>query len=907
MINGKIRRKLLQVAATLAVLIFLSWALFSPLMTKLVAPLVARFAGIDLQASGGRWDFFSGGILENAKFATSRWSGEISKLQMTWHWAGFSPQILKLHISGLQMIERPISEMAPSAHTASSADKKSSEIFRGLPFLTEETQISLRDATVDFGEIFPRENTRASLSISEADLLGKNFTKSAKINFSLNNHENAVLNIRLNNGLLDTVDSSWTADIEGEISFTAAALSRLSGTSLHGKSRGLGLDLLEFAGSLQKDDIKLAEVEMATTFEAASHTGAFDLQLHANINNALKILLKDISGFALRDQIKRAELSAKISWSPDGWEALARGESGEVFTAGLNVARRPGKEWEWRDAYAKVNMPQIGNLEIRWLNEPPHDETTEQTSGIFNIEFKFIQLPEEVLRRLVPAMTRLQLDSGFEGTAKIRPIENFWCWEINATGQRMSLQQSALLWSVSGWKLSANGNSAQKSHFLQNFTFTTDDDFRLQLTKGKKSETVVVFNNLTLLFVRKRPHADGGINLRQGTVTFDENDNITYEILGRDIPSVTGWIAPGTDRNTQDWLLKGRISRQPDSANILDNHLFSPADCEDCKLTIRGTFKAPNLFSIQLIGSGVDFTNLAHPSELALGVLQKFALQESITSSAGNAADSTEEDKSSLLVGVTDCVVPRLGPGDIKGQISCDNKYLIIEDADINLEVGGATFAAVLARRKDNVRLEKISGALKTIRLSNFKKMLPKNFAPYLSGYLTLSGELLEDLQGNLAGQGIAEWNSADISTVPAMKKLLEDAGKKISPEFSKLRLESGRAQFRLENGNLYSDELMIYGDEGILEISGNYNIRNDDLNTGVVFHLKTEHLRKTRIRIGGITVSGQTLVTFGRQQDDITTLPGVLPVSGKLNGQIYADWNAWLDGLGIPAKFLKK
>ena len=901
--NKRVRLFFLQGLIITTVILSAGWMFLSQIITHLVLPLIASNHGWEITAEKGRWNIANGGKLQKVRLNSQRWSIEVSEIGLVWKWQGTTPEITLIELTDLKLSERPLGQRNPEHFHNIQLNKRNPQKKPAFVPLNKNTRVKITRATLNLGEPFPAEPTRVTLRVEETELGGQSFLLPARAVMTKDEVEILSADIVLTVELNKHGTPSWDAETRVEFFTNTPFLFFLNGATIAGNAKGIGIDFMEFDGALRKKNADLGSLKFATTFEAVARTGALDFQFTSELDRIINALGWEAESILSKHPGTQFDLKTKISWSPDGWLTSALATADEFLHARFDAARTPVGKWDVNLAQAQINIPQIAGINLTLEDQLSGENSHPSTKPAFLMKIKLTQLPEPLIKKAPGLLRRLNLAGDVVCTAVVQPEEETWRWHLNISGHLMELRANPLLWSASDWSLTAAGVLFNPPIFLDELKFSYGENCQLRISVSENSEKKIEFKNLKLSLLRDSPKAEGGILLRRGEITIGNKKDIIYHIRGTDIPSAAGWIMPVEDRKAEDWILAGRLFFTEEEVRIFDNVLRSPAECESCQMVLNGVLSKPYHFDVRIEGVGVDFTHFAHPSELILAALFKTA--QETTELRGNTNElATESRTSSLAFVLSDCVVPRLGRGDVRGSVLSADGQIMIKDAVLALDIGGGTCDAVLSKRNKSWQLEKISVALKTISLADLQSLFPQNLVPYLSGKFTFNGEFQKNTEGELYGYGTAEWSDAKISAVPAVKKLLLEAAEKISPQFSKLQLESGHARFSLEGNNLCSDELFIYGDKGMLEISGKYNYSNDNLDSNVVFHLDTESLRKARVRIGGVTVAGQTLVTFGRQQDDFTTLPGVLPVRGKLNGNLKADWMAWLQSLGIPINF---
>jgi hypothetical protein len=191
--------------------------------------------------------------------------------------------------------------------------------------------------------------------------------------------------------------------------------------------------------------------------------------------------------------------------------------------------------------------------------------------------------------------------------------------------------------------------------------------------------------------------------------------------------------------------------------------------------------------------------------------------------------------------------------------------------------------------------------------LAPFQPLVSEAARSGMTGDITLDlqadGETASSEAWDKAQRGRAslEWTHAQIEKTRPMRQLLDAVGRYFSNELASGPISLLRGNFEWGDGSIRTDNLRVEGDQLQLAASGKMDW-DQSLSAEVTFSGKTETLQAADVRMGPVTVGGATFVTFGKNANGYTTLPGFLPVRGKVPDQITADWEGWLASIGVDS-----
>lgn len=195
----------------------------------------------------------------------------------------------------------------------------------------------------------------------------------------------------------------------------------------------------------------------------------------------------------------------------------------------------------------------------------------------------------------------------------------------------------------------------------------------------------------------------------------------------------------------------------------------------------------------------------------------------------------------------------------------------------------------------------------RNVRLEPFQTLVKAEVKPYLQGLLNATiavkgaGSQWAVLQETLQGKIDLETQDAHLELIPATQSFLQSAARYVSPQLAETKFHSVLGNFSVGKGKVKTEDMKLQGDLMRLAIQGELDF-DQDLDLFVTFTGEKDVLEKAQVRVGDFQIGGGIFVSLGKTENGFTTLPGQLPVNGKLPDQVKADWEKWLLSVGKKA-----
>ncbi|MBX7158208.1 MAG: AsmA-like C-terminal region-containing protein [Verrucomicrobiae bacterium] len=193
------------------------------------------------------------------------------------------------------------------------------------------------------------------------------------------------------------------------------------------------------------------------------------------------------------------------------------------------------------------------------------------------------------------------------------------------------------------------------------------------------------------------------------------------------------------------------------------------------------------------------------------------------------------------------------------------------------------------------------------LRLEPFQNFVKPETKPYLQGLLDAdialkgAGSQWAILQKTLNGKINLKNQEAHLELIPATQSFLRSAARYVSPELANTKFDSVSGDFSIGNGRVKTENMKLQGDLMRLAMQGKLDF-DQDLNLTVVFTGKKDVLERAQVKVGDFQIGGGIFVSLGKTENGYTTLPGQLPVRGKLPNEVKAEWEKWLISIGQKA-----
>lgn len=872
-------KRIISFGLLILVLVIVSGLIFqSVILARVVLPLLAQSSGLRFTTAQHSLNFLSGGTLKQVVFTAEEFELSADEVHIMWsvNLGGWRNKKVTITDGQLRLTFLENVSVHKMDHTVSNSI--AGQIMGNSSWLLPD-RIELKRLQILKFKLIRRPDTEITLTISEANMiLGEDynpfvFSISGDLSvgevFSLTSFSKIV-------GVISP-DGSWSGKVlNSEISLpvlqslsSADANLKLTG-SVHGK----GLGLFDFVGDLVLDNQDFGKILIALSPDPPANTGLLKWQHNLN-SAALRKLFPFLEKLLEEDGILTNQ--GDFSWSQDESEFHFNAKINEQSLVDLLISRTGSQPWLLQHFSL--------NLENNLLQATgkAHSQSAPLREAKLVVSGK-IHRPE-VLRQFLPAHLIVDFEAPFIFESLFRMQRRYALsilLDVFLTNLSVSLQQIVIskpkvkintemqLDFPRGFRIAHVGAETPEGHL---FNYNPNS----KVASGSNMMFFKKFGDVTTPFLK----------LDTFHLTLIPEGGFRLNATGCDAPNSDSWLSPSSNANPEKWELifdyfQSHSTTQPRvivNVNLPESQgaLNYSADWDPEVGTTH-----------QLTALGVDFSKITSLSELGLGYLVEIA------------KSSTDFE---LNLEVEDSDIPRLGKGDVKVKAKKSDTLMHVQSCDITLENGGLSAAGVLHVSKESFQPHDLNVALKSIELPAFKNLVPQEISPYMTGLLTLNFEYHHPVGiSNPTGRGSAEWFDANIDSIPPIKQLLSDAGQRFSIPFEAINLESGNAQFEFSDNTLHAKEIFITGARGMIEASAQYQVANDRLMAEITLHLETNLLRRSRFRLGNTVIGGQTIVTFGRQQDDFTTLPGILPLRGNLLNKvrIEPDWQAWLKSAGL-------
>ena len=191
--------------------------------------------------------------------------------------------------------------------------------------------------------------------------------------------------------------------------------------------------------------------------------------------------------------------------------------------------------------------------------------------------------------------------------------------------------------------------------------------------------------------------------------------------------------------------------------------------------------------------------------------------------------------------------------------------------------------------------------------LEPFQNLVKPEAKPYFQGLvngranLKGMGSQWETLQNTLEGKINLETKETRLELIPAAQSFLRSAAQYVSPELAQTKFDFVSGDFLVGSRKVKTNNLKLQGDLMRLAIQGELDF-DQDIDLKVAFTGKKEVLERAQVKFGNFSIGGNTFITFGKTENGYTTLPGLLPVGGKLPDKVEADWEKWLLSIGASS-----
>lgn len=870
------------------------------IMTRLILPHLAEKAGWQLKVKSHRLSFLSGGTLQNLTLHKTGLSIHIEDVQITWSLGIPGLIISRLAIENVDLHAEFFDNISLAQATHSTLAEQSNGVLWVLP----PQEIHIKNLRVR--EFFTAKNPDILLSpiVKSAVLVYKETSWNTEADLKITVHVGSRHSLVNDGRLMAKInpDLTWSGQITSSITVNTP-LGLFPTITLTGPLTGESLQLFTYDGPLHIQEQSLGHLFAAFSPDTPANSGL----LKWDFSTTTKTLTQNFSPLAyLFTDDKTLQVIGSYGWSPDEAQlkisanipnAEAAATPSAANSAEIAEQRKTHPASQSRDdteLFAQLHLTRSGRgpwktpTAVFILANPNLDliaRTRDSAHPLEGIELYIDTIFHEAppLPKFLSPQLQLQVSTPLLVTSMIQlSAQDHWIASAKGTVEQLEA-------GIGEFYFQERNLKAEALFEIQPLTKITPLQLRVlhpggQLLLYDAPTQTAIINDVK---IHKTVNGSPTPMLTIKQAEFhQQRDNTTHiELIGRDSPGFPSWISGGTNRQPKDWHFSATF-KLPPGRQTPDISATLRLPHSNGQIEYSRTLTVQNTLSHTVTALGVDFEHVAALSEVALALL----------------AQEIQTADAHLQIQVSDSHLPRLGRGGVSAFAKTSDNHLILENADITLDTGGISARGRIIRTTDGLHPEQFDLALKSVNLPALRDLLPPDAAPYLTGRLTLSLRY-NHIPGatHPHGEGSAEWFDARIHTVPPMRELLASASERLSLDLSRFNLESGTAQFHFADGLITAEEVHISGDTGHIEAAANYRPDTDQLEADVVLHLDTALLRRARFRLGNITIGGQTIITFGRQQDDLTTLPGTLPLRGTLRGKITPDWAAWLESAGIP------